>query len=387
MADKSQKTEKPTGKRRKQAKQDGNIARTPDLSAWLTVLVVLVLVSAAVGHLRDVFNQLIGAIQETVLVPDVATFKNILGLATSGAWGVLAPILFGCMLLGSAGHIVQGGMKPYMKRVRPQWKKLNPTNGIKSMMGKHAVWQLIKTLLKFVAFGWVTFIVVRGVTERMTSSGTWPLMASVQIAEEAAMSMMRLIALLGLFLAAADYAMEKKRNSESLKMTKEEVKQEMRQSEGDPMLKQAIKSRQRDMSRRRMMAAVADASVVVTNPTHIAVALRYEPGQGAPEVVAKGSGYIAQRIRQEAEANQVPMVRDPIVARAIFKACEVGQAIPIELYDAIAQILAFIMRLSGMGRGGGTHDTPIRHPTPIGGGLPPELSDRALGISASSSDR
>jgi flagellar biosynthetic protein FlhB len=134
-----------------------------------------------------------------------------------------------------------------------------------------------------------------------------------------------------------------------------EVKQEHKQSEGDPQLKGAIRSRQIAMSRNRMMADIATADVVLVNPTHVAVALRYDPAKGAPRVVAKGQGNIAAKIRELAEQNRVPMVQDVPLARALHKACEVGQEVPAEMYTAVATVLAFVMALKSKGSAAGTH--------------------------------
>jgi flagellar biosynthetic protein FlhB len=153
------------------------------------------------------------------------------------------------------------------------------------------------------------------------------------------------VAVAGLALAAVDYAFQRRRVRKSVMMTKQEVKEEYRQSEGDPMTRQRIRQRQVEMSRNRMMAAVAVSSVVVVNPTHIAVALEYRPEWGAPRVVAKGQGFVAARIREEAEKHGVPIVRDVPLARTLHSACKLGQSIPPHLYEAVARLLAFVFNL------------------------------------------
>jgi flagellar biosynthetic protein FlhB len=172
-----------------------------------------------------------------------------------------------------------------------------------------------------------------------------PLATSVSLVAGTAMSLMRDVALAGLAMGLADYAYQRQRINKQLRMTRHEVKQEHRQSEGDPHVKGAIRSRQLAMSRNRMMSAVADADVVLVNPTHVAVALRYQPDRGAPRVVAKGAGSVAARIREEAEKHRVPMVHDVPLARALHKACDLDQEIPAELFTAVAQVLAFVLAL------------------------------------------
>lgn len=376
--DKSQKTEKPTAKRRREAKEEGNIPRTQDLSAWLTIVVFVVVGPAAIDNLRNLFVRTIGQVSSIAEEPDLTRMTEIFRDGMLGSMWVLAPIVLGAMVVGTLGHVVQGGIKIYGKRFKPKWKKLNPGPGLKNMFGQQAAWTFAKTMLKFAVFGLVAYQVMRGALEGITLSGSWSVKSIVDIGGGAAINLLRVIAMVGLVIAALDYMVERRRVEKSLKMTKEEVKKESKQSEGDPHVKAAIKARQREMGRRRMMAAVGEASVVMVNPAHVAVALKYTPGGGAPQVVAKGAGHLAARIRQEAQAHEVPMVRDVIVARTLYKLCEVGMYIPVELYDAIAHVLAFVFHLEQRGKKAGTHESPIKHP---GGSEPPEdLSDEALGI-------
>ena len=377
--DKSQKTEKPTGKRRKEAKQEGNIPRTPDLSAWLTIVVFVLVGPAVVGRLHDHFVRMIGQVRSIADTPDVTVLTEVLREGMLGALWVAAPLVLGCMALGTLGHVVQGGMSIYAKRFKLRWKKLNPGPGLKRMFGQQAAWTFAKTMLKFAVFGLVAYQVMRGALEGITISGSWSIGAIVEVGGGAAMNLLRVTAMVGLVIAALDYLVERRRVEKSLKMTKEEIKKENKQSEGDPYMKAAMKGRQREVGRRRMMAAVGEASVVMVNPAHVAVALKYVPGGGAPEVVAKGAGHLAARIRQEAQAHDVPMVRDVIVARTLYKLCGVGTCIPIELYDAIAHVLAFVFHLEQRGTKAGTHDSPISYPG-LNGEAPQDLSDEALKI-------
>jgi flagellar biosynthetic protein FlhB len=185
--------------------------------------------------------------------------------------------------------------------------------------------------------------------------GSWSLSAAVGAGVQAAITLVRVAALVGLAVAGLDYLMERRRVEKGMRMSRDEIKREHRQSEGDPHQKGALRGRQREISRNRMMADVATADVVLVNPTHVAVALRYESGSGAPRVVAKGAGVIAARIREEAEKHRRPMVADVPLARTLYAACEVGQEIPVDLYDAVAKVLAFIMALRTRGSVTGVH--------------------------------
>jgi len=159
----------------------------------------------------------------------------------------------------------------------------------------------------------------------------------------------------GVVMAAADFAVQKRKSLKDLRMTKEEVKQEAKSTDGNPLIKQAIRSKQLQISRNRMMSAVARADVIVLNPTHYAVALRYEPGSGPPEVLAKGVDGVAARIRERAAEHRIPMVEDVPLARALHAACEVGEEIPGELFEAVAHVLAFVMSLRARGSAAGVH--------------------------------
>lgn len=378
--DKSSKTEKPTAQRRKQAREEGNIPRTPDLSAWLTVIIFAVAAPFSVVWLRELFVELTSQWGSLISQPDVTRYGEILRQALFGTLKVVAPFLLATMLVGSAGHIVQGGLKIYGKRFKPQWKKLNPATGIKQMFTKHQVWVLTKTLLKLIVFGFVAYQVAAGALEEMIGGSHWSIAGLAEVTTSASMDLLRIVAGTGLVIAAIDWFMERIRVEGTLKMTKDEIRRESKQSEGDPHVKGHIRAKQREMGRRRMMAAVGEASVVMVNPTHVAVALKYTQGEGAPQVVAKGTGFLAQRIRDEAEAREVPVVRDVIVARTLYKMCEVGQFIPPELYDAIAQILAFIFRLDERDATGTVHDSPLRENRVADDEVPDDLRDAALGI-------
>ncbi len=380
--DKSAKTEKATPQRRKKAREEGNIPRTQDLSMWLTVLTFYVLGPAAITALFDRVTVMLKQIAALIADPDADGALRILGDALLGFVIIIAPVVLTCMVAGSLGHIAQGGITVSAKRFAPKWKKLNPVTGIKNMFGMQAAWTFTKTMLKFVVFGLVAFLAVRDTIAQVTGGGSRSLPGILSVVTSTALSVILLISVLGLIIAIADYGVERYRVEKSLRMSKDEIKREHKQQEGDPHVKGQRRAKQREMGQRRMMAAVGESTVVLTNPAHIAVALKYVSGQGAPQVVAKGAGLLAARIRQEAAAHGVPVVRDVIMARTLYKLCEVDSYIPFELYDAIAQVLAFVMRMSDLRRAAGEHSSPLRHAGFNGVDLPEDLTDEALGVSA-----
>ncbi len=380
--DKSSKTEKATPQQKRKAKEEGNIARTQDLSMWLTVLVFVVLGPTMLRSLYEEVQHLLEWAAQLIIRPDLGTATLYFRSAMLKCLVIMAPIVLGCMVVGALGHIAQGGVKIYGKRFKPKWQKLNPWTGLKNMFGAQAAWTFVKTLLKFVIFGAIAYGVVQGTIGTISSSGRWSVGSLLGITGDAAMTVIRDIAAVGLIIAAVDYGMERHRVEKSLRMSKDEIKRENKQQEGDPHVKGQRRARQRELGRLRMMSNVADSTVVVTNPTHVAIALKYTQGEGAPQVVAKGAGHLARRIREEAEAAGVPMVRDVIVARMLYKLCEIDDYIPFELYDAIANVLAFVLRMSDLQRTDRVHRSPLRHPDFNGVDLPEDLTDEALGITA-----
>ena len=353
--DKSSKTEKPTEQRRKQAHKDGQVPRSADITAWLTVISFSYLAPMTVERLRESFETLMGLVPDVMAEPEPGRAVEVLKVAATGAAGAIGPMLFTAMGLALLGGVAQGGLKISSKRFKPKFESLNILKGIKRWFGVQAAWQLVKTLLKFGLIGVVAWVILSAATQRIMGGGDLSLSSTVAGAVESAVKLIRVTAFVGMIIAALDYLVERRRVNKGMMMSPDEIKREHRQSEGDPYQKGALRRRQRELSRNRMMASVATADVVLVNPTRIAVALKYEPGTGAPTVVAKGRGVIAAKIREEAEKHHRPMVADVPLARLLFAACEVGQEIPVDLYDAVARILAFIMALRRKGSVDGIH--------------------------------
>lgn len=365
MSDKASKTEKPTQQRMDKAKKDGQIPRTAELSAWVAVLIASVLVPKVIRDLADLFRDLLGELQRVIVEPDPDVAMQVLKSAGVDALMLLGPLLAAMVVAAIVSNAAQGGIRVYAKKFKPEFSKLNPAKGLKNLVGVHAAWQLVKTLLKFVVFGWIGYNAVRATTEQIATSGQWSLGAAVGAAADAAVGILRVIAAVGLVLAAADFVMERRRVGQSLKMSFEEIKRENKSSEGDPLQKGLIRGKQREMSRNRMMSDLSSADLVLVNPTHVAVALAYEPGRGAPRVVAKGAGLIAAKMREEAAALKLPLVEDVPLARMLYRSCTIGQEIPAELYDAVAGVFVFVMGLRQRGAASGFHRNPgAARPTP-----------------------
>ena len=240
--------------------------------------------------------------------------------------------------------------------MQPKLKKLSLISGSKRIFGTQALWEGSKTLVKAGVVALISYLSVKAVMPLL--GGLVPADATLDVATDGLTRLLQTVAVAGLLMGGADYAFQRRKVGKQVKMTKHEVKQEHKQTEGDPLIKSAIRSRQLAVSRNRMMAEVGGADVVLVNPTHVAVALKYDPAVGAPTVIAKGAGAIAARIREKADEAEVPLVRDVPLARALYGSCQVGQEIPVELFAAVAQVLAFVISRRTKGQRGGTHDTP-----------------------------
>ena len=358
--DKSQKTEKATPEKVRKARREGQVAKSQEVASWFSTLAMTVLVPWLARRLMELLERLMERVRQLVESPDVGLAVGLWADGLRGALLVVAPAAVGLMLVGVAANLAQVGFTPSPKALKPKLNRLNPLPGIKRLFGAKTLWMGCKEVIKLAILGVFAWSAVAGFLPVITDAGGLPLPTVVAMTVDAAMGFLRNAAMVGLVLAAADYAVQRRQHATELKMTKQEVKDEHKQADGDPHVKGQIRERQMRMSRNRMMADVAKADVVLVNPTHVAVALTYDPAGGAPRVVAKGSGAIAAKIRERASEHRVPLVRDVPLARALHKSCEVGDEIPADLYAAVARVLAFLFSLKARGVAAGTHVVPGR---------------------------
>lgn len=353
-----EKTEKPTPKRKKQARKDGQVPRTPELGGWLGLLVVALAMGPLLDRELNAIRTMMSVHLRSAERPSVSLALTLLGDAARHT--LVALVLLGLMVLvvGVVSALAQGGFYLSPKLAKPDPKKLDPFKGAKRLFGPHALWEGVKVLGKSAVVGLLAWGAIRAMMPLV--GGMLPIELVLHRVTEEVSNLVTSVAVAGLGMAAADYAMMRRRIGKQIRMSHSEIKQEHKQAEGDPMLKGAIRSRQLAAARNRMIADVGTADVLLVNPTHVAVALRYDPAQGAPRVVARGAGAIAARIRERAAEERIPLVRDVPLARAIYRHCEVGQEIPRELWAAVAQVLAFVLSRRHAGQYGGEHRTPRR---------------------------
>jgi len=351
VADRSGKTEKATPKRRKKARREGQLAKSHDLTSWLTLLVIVLaastLLRVAGGQIADVATQA----QSVLADPPEGRAVTLLG---HGLWIVVE---LACMVGGVAiatgivGTVAQIGLFASSKPLKPKFGKLNPMAGVKRLISPNGAWELGKSLVKLAIIGMAAY---SGVSKMIKQAGVGTnisLGSEISLAGGTVLTVFRNVAFLGLLFSLADFAVQKQKLSKNLRMSKQEIKDEAKDAEGDPHTKGKIRQRMRQMSRNRMMAAVARADVVVMNPTHFAVAIRYQTSENpAPVVIAKGTDAIALRIRAEAHKHHIPVVEDPPLARALHGLCKLDQQIPPNLFVAVARLLAFVYKLPVTGR-------------------------------------
>ncbi len=356
------KTEQPTAQKLKKAKAEGQIGRSQDVGAWFGMLAASFVLPRTLSSAMDHARELMAKVPDVVANPDPAMALDILkdGMM-SAAWAVL-PLALTMMVVGVASAGAQGGIRVATKLFVPKFKRLNPFPGIKKMLGPQALWEGFKALVKTGVLAGVLYMTVKDLVPLLMTAGRLPLGTLLAVVSDAAVTLIQAASVAGIVMAAADYFVVRRRTNKQLRMSKEEVKQENKNTEGDPHLKGHIRSKQMAMARNRQMADVPLADVVLVNPTHVAVALSYDPQKGAPRVVAKGQGAIAQKIRELAAEHRIPMVQDVALARALEKSVEVGMEIPADFYGAVAKVLAFVMSLKSRGSAAGLHRNP--NPTP-----------------------
>ncbi|MGY1825666.1 EscU/YscU/HrcU family type III secretion system export apparatus switch protein [Blastococcus sp. SYSU DS0541] len=350
-----EKTEAPTPQRLKKARKDGQIPRTQELGTWLGVAAASFLLPMLVGDAYDAVRQLFVHVGTVVKNPEVGTVTALLGTALIAFLTTLLPTAIALMLVGVASSAAQGGVHVTSKPLQPKLKKFNPLPGLKRMFGTQGLWEMSKALIKTAALGTVVIITSERAQVLVSSAGALPLSAVAAAFTDSAVLMFRVVAVTGLVIAVADYVVVRKKMMKELKMSKYEIQQEHKQAEGDPYMKAHRRGVQMAMSRNRMMSEVAEADVLLVNPTHVAVALKYDAARGAPRVVAKGAGEVAAKLREKAAEARVPMVQDIPLARALHASCELGQEVPAQLFTAVARVLAFVMHLGARGVRGGFH--------------------------------
>ena len=342
-----EKTEAPTQKRRDDSRKEGRIPRSPELTTSFVLIGAALLLNMAGGtfgqQLLSIFGDGLVAVGSAPLGSDgaVALIRSLGGRATLviGTWG------FALTAIGLAIAAPQARGILTSKTLAPDFSRLSPAKNASRILGIQSIADLVKSLLKLLLIGFAVKVALGAAWHDIMALSQESAFSFLVVTRKYSVKLLLTAGGCYLALAALDYVWQVYRHEQTLKMSHDEIKQESKQSEGDPLTKQRLRSFGRQLARRQMMKAVPKADVIITNPTHIAVALQYDPLQApAPIVLAMGQRKVALRIREIAKANGIPCIENKPLARALFASARVGQMIPGELYIAVAEILAFVIR-------------------------------------------
>ncbi len=345
-----------TPKKRAEARKHGQVARSPEFSgatALLAVTCVLHVTLPSVGGLSLIWDMKhafgFNPMHEAFGFGTVTRWQEM-GLSWAGQ--LILPVMALAMVLGLAVNIGQVGLQITPEGLAPKFERLNPMSGFKRILSMQGAVELLKGLVKMGIVGGISYSTIKGALDSgdLLRTMRMPLPDTLGVVGALLWTLGIRVSVTLFLLAIADFAWQKHQHEKALKMSASEIKQEMKQSDGDPQIKARIRRLQREMARRRMMQDVPQADVIITNPTHYAVALAYEPGAPAPKVLAKGQDEIARKIKELAAEHRIPIVENKPLARSLFATVEIGDIISPDLYEAVAQVLAFVYRTHGRRR-------------------------------------
>lgn len=351
----SERTEDPTPRRVQEAREEGNIAFSRELNAaaalligaWMLQILGRRMMTDMQSLLRGSLESLSGFSSPSIEVS--GAWLRALAAAAARQVGPTAVLFVGSLLLvGVVVSVMQTGLLFAKKKLGFDFKRVNPAQGLKRMFSVRGLAELIKSILKLVVIGWTAYGFIKSHLGELMSLTLMDFQAALAVWGNLAVSLATRVAGVYLLLAAADYGYQRWQHNKSLRMTKEEVKEEIKQREGDPHVRGRIRRERMRLAQSRMMAHVPEADVVITNPTHLAIAVKYSPEMmGAPVVLAKGADKLAERIIQTAREHHILVKQDIPLAHAIYNSVEINQEIPPELYLAVAELLAYVYRLEG----------------------------------------
>ncbi|KRT55629.1 flagellar biosynthetic protein FlhB [endosymbiont of Ridgeia piscesae] len=354
--DGQEKTEQPTAKRMSDSRRKGQVPRSRELNTMAVTLGGVITLVMMSGHfakeLRDIMSSGFTISRQEIF--DVSSMLVRLTESLQSAFMMLLPYFLVMVVLAVASSVVLGGLAVSSENLMPKLSKLSPLKGIKRMFSAKALIEVVKAIAKFVLIGGLTVLLLWNTLENYLQLHEMDLHQGFDLISSLVGWSVILLASTLILIAAIDVPFQLWDHTRQLKMTRQEVRDEMKETEGRPEVKNRIRSLQREMAQRRMMEEVPKADVVVTNPTHYAVALRYDQDRmQAPKLVAKGSELVASNIRQVAGESQVPIIESPMLARAIYFSTELNESIPAGLYLAVAKLLAYVFQLKAYDEFGG----------------------------------
>ena len=351
-----EKTEEPTAKKLEDARKEGQVAKSKEIANGLGLLALFLLLKIMVGSIGTSFLESFSMVYNRIPVicklnggtSPMGDISVLLRTVMLRLLIILLPVLLIGFAVAFVSDLFQVKWRPTSKPLQPKFSKLNPLNGIKKIFSAQSLVELVKSVAKILLIALVTYSYIKNKIGLLYALYDMSMMQAVNLIGETVIELGIRISAIYMIIAGADFMYQKYKFKNDMKMTKQEVKEEYKNAEGDPEIKGKIKARMREASQRRMMQAIPKADVVITNPTHYAVAIRYDTEVApAPIVVAKGSDYLAQKIKQIARENNVEIVEDKPLARMLFANVDVDKQIPPELYQAVAEILAMVYHAQG----------------------------------------
>lgn len=343
-----EKTEAATPRKRGEMRRRGRVARSADLSSMCVFIGLIVCLHAVGGQtiagLQTYLQSSLGGLHEASLSTPTLFTRSVQAMVVIGR--AVGPIALTGLLMGLIVSFAQTGFLFSTQALAPDFTHMNPLVGVQRIASGRGVVETVKALAKILIIGYIAYGTISGNYPLLLETIRRDIPSALSVIGDLVYRLALRLAMCLAVLAALDYAYQHWSYERSIRMTKEEVKQESKQQEGDPLIRSRIRARQRQAARRRMMAEVPTADVVITNPTHFAVALRYEAASmAAPRVVAKGADLLALRIRDLAREHTVPVVENPPLARSLYRSVEVGGEVPSELYAAVAEVLAYVYQV------------------------------------------
>jgi flagellar biosynthetic protein FlhB len=347
LDDDDEKTEEATEARREEFRKRGQVAQTKELASALFFFVMAIMIMMATGYFFNHINQLIHQVVEIAFRKQdtFQSFSQIARLVGVKLIYLLGPLLLISLIIGLASSLVQIGFLQVENALELNFDKINPISGLKRIFSIKALVEGIKALLKIILIGVVTYFTIKNEAYLFLRSMEWELSQSLVFLGKIVFKILLSISVSVIALAAFDYFFQWWEMEKQMRMSKKELKEEIKNREVDPLIKSRMRRLQREMSNKRMMQKVPEADVVITNPTHIAVALKYSPNMPAPQLIAKGADLVAEKIREIAKQNGIPIVENKPLARTIFKTMKLDQFIPRELYVAVAEVLSYVYKL------------------------------------------
>lgn len=351
-----EKTEEPTAKKKQDTRKEGKVPKSKELSSGVELIALFLILKFWVGHMGENFMKLFSEIYEKI--PAYTTYWN--GHIVREDYKVLInnvyvkllvqllPFFVVGIVIAVGVNMLQFKFQISTKPLKPKFSKLNPISGMKRLFSKDKIVELIKSIAKIVLIMFIVYSTVKDDWVYLVKFYGMPLNQAIEAIGNIVINMGLKISLVFMIVAFVDLIYQRRKFNNDIKMTKQEVKDEYKNAEGDPQIKGKIRAKMREASQRRMMQDVPKADVVITNPTHYAVAIRYDAATGtAPVVLAKGADYVAQKIKEIARESKVEIVENKPLARMLYANVDIGQEVPPELYQAVAEVLAMVYKMQG----------------------------------------